>query len=103
MNGEKKKKRVIGLYFSASWCPPCQNFTPKLVETLKLLKERKQKEGEGGENEEGEEGEGGEEVDIIFISNDKDENQFNEYFKKMDGFYAIPYTDTNRRAILQVC
>ncbi|PHJ15774.1 apicoplast-associated thioredoxin family protein atrx1 [Cystoisospora suis] len=98
LKGEKKKKRVIGLYFSASWCPPCQNFTPKLVETLKLLKERKRKEGEEGENEEGGEEE---EVEVIFVSNDKDETQFNEYFKKMDGFYAIPYTDTNRRAILQ--
>ena len=25
-------RRFIGLYFSASWCPPCRAFTPKLVE-----------------------------------------------------------------------
>ena len=23
--------KVVGLYFSSSWCPPCQHFTPKLV------------------------------------------------------------------------
>ena len=24
--------KVIGIYFSAHWCPPCRGFTPKLVE-----------------------------------------------------------------------
>jgi thiol-disulfide isomerase/thioredoxin len=26
------KGKYVGVYFSASWCPPCQRFTPKLVE-----------------------------------------------------------------------
>ena len=25
------KKKLIGLYFSAHWCPPCRAFTPELV------------------------------------------------------------------------
>ena len=27
-----EKKKLIGLYFSGSWCPECRKFTPKLVE-----------------------------------------------------------------------
>jgi nucleoredoxin len=26
------KDKFVGIYFSASWCPPCRTFTPKLVE-----------------------------------------------------------------------
>jgi nucleoredoxin len=26
-----EKKKLIGLYFSAHWCPPCRKFTPNLV------------------------------------------------------------------------
>jgi tetratricopeptide (TPR) repeat protein len=28
----------IGLYFSAHWCPPCKQFTPKLVDVYNALK-----------------------------------------------------------------
>ena len=28
---------VIGLYFSAHWCPPCKGYTPKLVDLYKEL------------------------------------------------------------------
>jgi nucleoredoxin len=31
LDGELEKKKLIGLYLSASWCPPCRQFTPKLV------------------------------------------------------------------------
>ena len=30
-DGGFEKKRLIGLYFSAHWCPPCRKFTPELV------------------------------------------------------------------------
>ncbi len=26
------KGKFVGVYFSASWCPPCRTFTPKLIE-----------------------------------------------------------------------
>lgn len=29
--------KIIALYFSASWCPPCRAFTPRLVELAEQL------------------------------------------------------------------
>jgi nucleoredoxin len=29
--------KTVGLYFSATWCQPCQNFTQKLVEFYRLM------------------------------------------------------------------
>lgn len=29
---ESLEGKLIGIYFSASWCPPCRAFTPKLVD-----------------------------------------------------------------------
>jgi nucleoredoxin len=31
------EKEVVGLYFSAHWCPPCRGFTPKLADAYKEL------------------------------------------------------------------
>ena len=29
---DKLDGKIVGVYFSAKWCPPCRKFTPKLVE-----------------------------------------------------------------------
>src|SRR3954447_14244885 len=31
LDADFEKKKLIGLYFSAEWCPPCRKFTPNLV------------------------------------------------------------------------
>ena len=53
------KDKVVGIYFSAHWCPPCRSFTPELAKTYKLLTEEQQKDFE-----------------IVFVSSDNDESGF---------------------------
>lgn len=64
--------KFLGLYFSAHWCPPCRSFTPKLVAFYKELKSKRS------------------DFDIIFISSDRDEASFNDYFKDMP-WLALKY------------
>ncbi|KAI6694819.1 hypothetical protein NL676_022529 [Syzygium grande] len=71
------KGKKIGLYFSASWCGPCQQFTPTLVEVYNELFPRG-------------------DLEITFISADKDEKSFGGYFSKMP-WLAIPFSDSDKR------
>lgn len=57
--------KYLGLYFSAHWCPPCRSFTPKLADYYEKMKG-------SGRN-----------LEIVFVSSDRDESAFNEYFKEM--------------------
>ena len=65
---------VQGIYFSAHWCPPCRGFTPQLVEFYKKFNKDKKR------------------FEIVFVSNDKDEESWKEYFSEMP-WLAIPYED----------
>ncbi|CAF3969106.1 unnamed protein product, partial [Rotaria sordida] len=71
LNDEQYKDKIIGLYFSAHWCPPCRNFTPILIEFYKKHAETKK-------------------FEIIFISSDNDEDSFNEYYEDMP-WLALDY------------
>ncbi|XP_074274428.1 putative nucleoredoxin 1 [Silene latifolia] len=66
--------KIVGLYFSASWCPPCRGFTPKLIETYKELSSKG-------------------DFEVVFVSADRDEESFNGYFSKMP-WLAIPFSDS---------
>merc|ERR1740139_555196 len=66
---------IIALYFSASWCPPCKAFTPKLCEFYKAAKSNG--------------------LEIIFMSSDKDKSSFDAYFSKMP-WLAIPFESLNK-------
>lgn len=71
----------IGVYFSAHWCPPCRSLTRVLVESYRKIKESGQK------------------FEIIFISADRSEDSFKQYFKEMP-WLAVPYSDETRRSRL---
>ena len=66
--------KVIGVYFSAHWCPPCRGFTPKLAKWYTDLKQ----------------GELKDKFDIVFVSSDKDQKSFDDYFNEMP-WLALPY------------
>ena len=68
--------KVIGFYFSAHWCPPCKAFTPILAEFYNNFKK----------------GEHGDKLEIIFVSSDKTDESFDEYFKEMP-WLALPYKE----------
>jgi len=69
--------KVLGLYFSASWCPPCHAFTPKLVETYKAVKAA------------------GKDFEVIFVSSDRSAADFQKYFSEMP-WLAIPQGDKRK-------
>ncbi|KAJ3244472.1 hypothetical protein HDU78_010943 [Chytriomyces hyalinus] len=72
-------KKHILLYFSASWCPPCQRFTPKLIDFFEAYSAATNNT----------------DIEIIFISSDRDEASFDAYFGKMP-FLALPYAQRDR-------
>ena len=67
-----QKVKLVGLYFSASWCPPCTKFTVTLNDFYQLI---------NSENHQ---------FEIVLVPFDKSEKAFEDYFKKM-GWLSIPF------------
>ncbi|MEX1045330.1 MAG: thioredoxin family protein [Chthoniobacterales bacterium] len=73
--------KVIGLYFSASWCGPCRAFTPGLVK----LRDRQD-----------------DEFEVVFVSSDRSAEDQAEYMKDHDMEWpAIPFDSEKRCALSQ--
>ena len=73
---------LIGVYFSAHWCGPCKAFTPMLSSFYEAAnKEKKQ-------------------IEIVFVSLDKDQGQFNSYFSTMP-WLSVPFENSESRELLQ--
>mmetsp|Transcript_19001 Transcript_19001/g.22849 ORF Transcript_19001/g.22849 Transcript_19001/m.22849 type:complete len:216 (+) Transcript_19001:100-747(+) len=65
-----KNKDLIALYFSASWCPPCKQFSPMLAGFYKACaKDAK--------------------LEVVYVSSDKTIPSFEEYYATMP-WLAIP-------------
>lgn len=73
--------KIVGLYFSGSWCGPCRNFTPSLVEIYQEVASKG-------------------DFEVVFISSDRDEESFNGYFSEMP-WLAIPFSDSDTRKSLK--
>jgi|EP00670_Eutreptiella_braarudii_P010037 thiol-disulfide isomerase/thioredoxin len=73
--------KVVAIYFSAHWCPPCRQFTPKLAEWYKKsLKEKG--------------------LEVVFVSRDNDDATFKDYYATMP-WTALPFSEKNARETLQ--
>jgi len=70
-------KGAIALYFSAHWCPPCRGFTPQLADWYK-----KDLSGKG--------------LEIVFVSSDKDEGAFGEYYGEQP-WLALPFSNREKK------
>jgi len=71
------------LYFSAHWCPPCQRFTPKLIQTYNALKA----------------GDRANDFELVFVSSDRNVAQFNEYYEAMP-WLNLPYAERQTKSDL---
>lgn len=66
-------KPLVGIYFSAHWCPPCRGFTPQLVEFRDAHAD---------------------EFEVVFVSSDKDLDTQKSYMTEYGMKWpAIPQTD----------
>jgi nucleoredoxin len=73
--------KVLGLYFSAHWCKPCQTFTPVLADFYTAQA------AHGN-------------LEIVYVSLDRNPGQFGSYFSKMP-WTAVPWEEAEVREGLQ--
>ena len=76
---------VVGLYFSAHWCPPCRNFTPVLAEFYKKFTA-----ANPGK------------LEIVFVSSDGSEEDFKSYYGDMP-WAALPFSERDIKVRIISC
>ena len=74
-------KKVVALYFSAHWCPPCRGFTPVASEFYKKLAL-----------------EDPNALEVIFISSDEDEKAFSKYYDSQP-WAAVPFSSPETQTL----
>ncbi|CAD8136002.1 unnamed protein product [Paramecium pentaurelia] len=67
------KYQFWGLYFSASWCPPCRQFTGMLKNFYDEIRKSKT-------------------FEIVLVTHDENERDFMKYYQKMP-WLAIPWSE----------
>lgn len=75
-------EKIVGLYFSANWYPPCRNFNQVLVNIYEQLKQ-------SGAN-----------FEIVYVSSDEDIEAFSDYYHTFMPWPAIPFADLETKKAL---
>lgn len=71
VNPATLKGKLLGLYFSANWCPPCRQFTPKLIEFRNMHADQ---------------------FEVVFVSADRSADDQRKYMQETGmPWPAIPY------------
>jgi len=77
---DQLKGKVVALYFSAHWCPPCRAFTPILRDFYEQLD--------------------GQPFEIVFVSFDRSESDLKQYVAEAHGnWIVIPFGDPEIREL----
>ena len=71
----------IALFFGANYCPYCRNFAPVVAQARELLESKKN-------------------CKVIFVSNDSDQANFDEFCRKIRGIDAMQY-NTVKTAVMR--
>lgn len=64
-------KNVVAIYFSASWCGPCKQFTPQLAQFYAAMNKK------------------GKKFEVVWVSGDRSSEEFAAYYAKMP-WPAVP-------------
>ncbi|KAK9063940.1 hypothetical protein SSX86_017812 [Deinandra increscens subsp. villosa] len=81
--------KTIGLYFSAQWCFPSHKFTPKLISIYQKIKQNITQQELNEEQED---------FEIIYVSSDHNELEFNSSFSVMP-WLALPFGDSTSKKL----
>jgi tRNA(Ile)-lysidine synthase TilS/MesJ/thiol-disulfide isomerase/thioredoxin len=85
---------VVGIYFSAKWCPPCREFTP-------LLKQLYMQQKQNSEFfEDRQQFAGGFDFEVVFVSADRVRSKFCEYASTMP-WLAMPFEEREAKEALE--
>ena len=75
----------VAIYFGGQWCPHCVTFKPDIAGYWEAARKKV----------------GSEALEIVYVSSDRDQSAFNDYFGSMPkGFLAVPYADREREKAL---
>jgi nucleoredoxin len=82
-SAEHLEGKLVGLYFSALWCPPCRAFSAKFGPQYTEWTA-------AGKN-----------IEIVFVSSDQDQKGFDSYWGEHQPWASIAFSNAEQRRALQ--